>query len=193
MTTFTVPARMLALTLRAVLPHASTDKTLPILNSVRFRVTGGELMIDATDRYSIGRATLVATPGEDATNAGFVLPLDDAKRIVAAYKTADQYVEATVTLDGVTVTVKTHDSTIVATTVESEYPQIDRIVEGFTPAEAGTFGATPKMLEKFAGRHIARDAREKSIPLVWEFAADNKPARVTFGEWFVALVMPTRF
>jgi len=56
MTTITVPAAKLREMLGAVLPHAGRDDTLPLLATVRFEVRGGELLLIATDRYSLGAA-----------------------------------------------------------------------------------------------------------------------------------------
>lgn len=51
-----VPARTLRDMLDAVLPHVGTDDSLPALAALRIEVRGGDLLLAATDRYTIGVA-----------------------------------------------------------------------------------------------------------------------------------------
>jgi hypothetical protein len=40
--------------LRAVVPHAGQDKEVPVLQRVRFYIQGGNIMVAATNRYTVG-------------------------------------------------------------------------------------------------------------------------------------------
>ena len=84
-----VPVAALRDGLRAVIPGASTDKTLPVLNAVQLTLTRESLTLHATDRLVL--MEYVATIPEDerglyagAPDVTFTLALDDAKALVKA-------------------------------------------------------------------------------------------------------------
>lgn len=78
-TSVTVPAAKLRDMLDAVMPHAGTDDTLPVLMTVRFEVLAGVLYVVATNRYTIGAARYVL--GADAPDAAVLLTLRDAREL----------------------------------------------------------------------------------------------------------------
>jgi hypothetical protein len=65
-TSISVPAAKLRDMLDAVMPHAGTDDTLPVLMTVRFEVLAGALWLAATDRYTMGVARYVIPGAGDA-------------------------------------------------------------------------------------------------------------------------------
>src|SRR5450755_2309377 len=80
-TTISVPAGKLRLMLTAVLPHAGSDDSLPVLCGVNFEMRGGTLFLVATDRYTIG-VTREPVPGAIAAelpDQSALLPLEAAR------------------------------------------------------------------------------------------------------------------
>lgn len=82
-TSVSVPAAKLRDMLDAVLPHAGTDDTLPVLMAVRFEVTGGMLYVAATDRFTMAAARYVIPGAADAPvpDAAGLLMGDDAREL----------------------------------------------------------------------------------------------------------------
>lgn len=75
----------LAWAIKAVLPHASRDETLPEVNAVRFEMNGGWLHVIATDRYSLGVARIQAAHIADGEIRASVM-LPDARDLLKHLK-----------------------------------------------------------------------------------------------------------
>lgn len=76
-------SRDLTTVIGEVLPHASKDGTLPVLNAVLLRAEGGVLTASATDRYTLGVST-IGWQGADIPAS--VLGLDDAVELLRILK-----------------------------------------------------------------------------------------------------------
>ena len=79
MNSISVPAVMLHRMLTAVLPHTGLDETLPALTNVRFDVQGATLILEATDRYTMGVARCGIRGEADDQSA--LLPRKSAKAL----------------------------------------------------------------------------------------------------------------
>lgn len=174
----------LADAIKMVLPHASTDKTLPMLTVLLIRPDS----ILATDRYTMARATIETGVPEGQQ---VLLPSVIAKRGVAALGQDAGGWFATCT-DG---------AVIRFTQPEGDYPDIARLLDGFTPAAPGqgpaSFGLSAAFAEKFSPKHLpGRPAanRHAFLRLEADAGGAGKPLRVTFPGWeqFAALWVPVR-
>lgn len=95
-----VPAAMLRRMIGAVLPHACDDDDLPALFGVRFEVSGGTLVLSATDRYTLGVARY-RIPGADVSapaSPSVLLSRRDAKMLRAILREHDERLVAAITL-----------------------------------------------------------------------------------------------
>lgn len=174
----------LADAIKLVLPHASTDKTLPILTTLQVLPDG----IFATDRYTCARVTIATGIPEGQS---LLLPADIAKRGVAAiHQDAGGWFATCV-----------DQSVIRFTPAEGDYPNIAQLFDGFTPATEGhgpgVFGLTAAFAEKFAPKHLpGRPAANRHEVMRVEPSANSatKPVRVTFPQYpqYQALWVPVR-
>jgi len=78
MNTVTLPASAVHDVLKAAVPFAGKDTTLPMLCAVQLDTIDGYLVATATNRYVVGRSRAKLTEGEWA--GPFLMTLADAKR-----------------------------------------------------------------------------------------------------------------
>ena len=78
----TLPCKTLKTALRSVLPHASTDKLVPILRGVHVYVHAGNVLFEATDRHTLGMCKVELGDQAAADDASFsvVLPWPRPRR-----------------------------------------------------------------------------------------------------------------
>lgn len=74
-----VPGRDLVAGLKAVIPHAGQDDTLPQLTCVQLEVAESALTLTATDQYTAGRYTIPLDEPRQGSELRFLLFADDAK------------------------------------------------------------------------------------------------------------------
>jgi hypothetical protein len=192
--------------LRAVLPFASSDKFVPILNAVHVTLERHEdgrasILFEATDRFTLGRDRIRlfedAATLTDEDTLDIVLSVADVKRIITTYKgVGAKFAGWTVTLTQEDSRLQLRDldgngMTVLA--VEGEYPPLARLVKPHEDsADTWGVGFNPDMLARFAHKNLAHDHREKSLPIRTTFYGDNKPMRVDFSDHFTGLIMPVR-
>lgn len=86
----TVQAKHLAELLTGAATHASKDKSLHALYSVKLSTNGTKLVAQATDRYRLvsGEINISLVENESGTLVDSVISLDDVKQIIALCKSA---------------------------------------------------------------------------------------------------------
>lgn len=176
--------------IRAVLPHASTDNTLHILNGVR--VISGEVW--ATDRYTLARATFDAEYMDDHD---VFIPIDTAKMILAAK--FGFLASIGLSDDGKSATLRlTNGQTfqVSATSEIGDYPNVGRLIPDGEPVATENVAFGWNNLDKFAPKHFPhKDAKARRYHAPrFALYGETKPVKVTFGEfpWFVGLIVPVR-
>jgi len=189
--------------LDAVMPHASTDAFLPMLNAVKietrlFPTADGEaprLVFVATDRYTLGTYSIPWDGGEVSA----LLSLTDAKELHRFAKGADKVIRdraGSLLLDvsgGQVCNV--NDVTGRRATYllgdGATYVKWQAVMPGadYGTGETGridVIGVNPVLLAKFA------KAAGKGEPIRLQFGPSAvKPVRITVGD-FVGLIMPVR-
>jgi hypothetical protein len=206
--------------LRIAMLAASTDNTLPLLNSVALTHTGANLAMMSTDRYRLVYA-LVATVTEDKSGPfphvvetlsnpanPAIIPLADAKALATWVKplikalagwgtlVVDVHRETASDHGGrLTVTAPTGSAYVVELTT-GEYPRIAGLFPGHGVADpVGRFALNPTYMESVA--KMAKLGCERNTPVeIMPGAGASKP--VTFrGQsdgvtTFHGLIMPVR-
>lgn len=204
-TTTTVPTTLLRDGLRAVIPGASTDKTMPVLNAVRLTLTRESLTLHATDRYVL-MEYVAEIPDDERTDAEgevtFTLALDDAKALVKATPTrpnAWDRVALTVAAGAteyatpILTAALTGGPTFTFAANEGEFPQVRRLFpENGDFKVEGALGLGHKQLSQLltASKHL-----DKSAALA--FTAGDTPtkpvvATVEGVDAWRGLIMPRR-
>lgn len=181
-----VKARELTAALKAITLFASTDATIPVLCHVALVADGTTLTLKATDRYVAGRYTI------DYAGEPFAVSVHrtDVATILALLKPwsgARSDATATLTMEGVRLTVATYDTSgNVATGDIADLPKIDSLFPSEDGASLpdGTIAFNPAYLAKFA------KVADKHEPMRLYMKGAMKPALVKIGEHFTGLIMP---
>lgn len=90
MTGVTIQAKHLSELLTGAATHASKDKSLHALYSVKLSTNGTKLVAQATDRYRLvsGEISISLVENESGTLIDSVISLDDVKQVIALCKNA---------------------------------------------------------------------------------------------------------
>lgn len=169
-----VPVTALRDGLRAVIPGASTDRVVPVLNAVRLTLTRESLTLHATDRYVLMEYVVTIPEDERGLDAGapdvtFTLSLEDAKALVKATPTRpNAWDRATLTVtagateySAPTLTAAlTAGPTFTFTAIEGDYPTVRRLFpENTDPKVDGLLGLGHKQLSQLmtATKHLSKN------------------------------------
>ena len=194
----TLPCKTLKTALQSVLPHASTDKLMPILRGVHVYVHAGNVLFEATDRHTLGMCKVELGDQAAADDASFsvVLPLAEAEAAVKFLGTVPDQINVTVSVgedDKVTVTAPGCSMSLVA--YNGTYPTLRSIVP-VVPGSGESLGVVsydPQLLARFSVS--ARAFREgKSVPCVTVINPKRAgvSTQVTIGGDFLGLIMVAR-
>lgn len=171
---------------------ASTDLTLPVLNSVQLVADGDTLTVHATDRYVAGKYR-IGYQGEAFTA---VVRIADVKVILNALK-ADTTVSARrsnfpvdLALEGNRLKVSTYSASLTVPIVDyADFPKLDALYPD--PANAslpdGYLAFDPARWVPFT-----KVVADKHEPMKVFMYAPNKLVLITIGEHFTGLHMPMR-
>lgn len=186
----TVETSELVAGLTAVLPHAGTNMTLPMLCSVKFETRDGRLFLVTTDRYSLATYSLEW----DGPDVDALLPAASAKELLSVAKKAPKYA-ARVSLHFEERSVEYADldrRTTLPLDTDHEFVKWAAIMpsEESLSQETGrisAMGINPAQLAKFA------KGAPKGVTMRLIFGATSvKPVLVKIGDNFVGLIMPVR-
>jgi hypothetical protein len=208
---FTVGTVDLRRALRAVLPHVSTDETVPNLNVVHLDRGPVNLTVTATDRFTAGHAIVsVLDWGDDPTDGtmgAFDLSVEDVKKVLALFKPSkgksdneedpESLLRIDLTDDDVTVTDTSglfpsgQSLRLPRTSAGDDYPDVERLIGKMLRAPAT--GAARLVSNPDFGRRFAEAGRAYGgAALVLEPTGDTQAIVVSCGESFVGLWMPIR-
>lgn len=195
-----------------VLPFASTDSTVPQLNSVMIEGDANRLLAITTNRYALGVSRLQADKvhGNPFNDEGFVaqFALSDVSNLLKIAKTAARDADwRSVTLvqqyDGTMAFKFASGETITLRMMEPDFPKWRHLipdswmVPGMTPAEIhsdkarASLAFTTAQLAKFA--KVAQDRSGAMVLFTHTSATDNgKVYSILIGDDFMGLLMPYR-
>ena len=192
LSTATVKLGDLSELLNGAMTHASTDKSLPVLNAVRLEATGSHLTATATDRYRLINGA-ISLEDSGQTLPASLIALADIKRILALLKGEGARMNSlpvTISHAGDMVSVSTRGNAITVTLVAGTYPPFEPYLDGSAPLvaqEVATFN--PSFFADYA--KIAGKGKPVSV----HFTGNGKPMRILFEgnkvEW-KAILMPMR-
>ena len=192
LSTATVKLGDLSELLNGAITHASTDKSLPVLNTVRLEATGSHLTATATDRYRLINGA-ISLEDSGQTLPASLIALADIKRILALLKGEGARMDnlpVTISHAGDMVSVSTRGNAITVTLVAGTYPPFEPYLDGSAPLvaqEVATFN--PSFFADYA--KIAGKGKPVSV----HFTGAGKPMRIVFEgdkvEW-KAILMPMR-
>lgn len=173
--------------IKAAIPHASKDTTVPVLNAVLIRPHD----VLATDRYTMVKSSHDLTD-HTLPDGGVLVHTDDAKRLIK------ETIVQVVVLDNV-VTFVTHNGSITVPVADGNYPLIERLIpersDEPTPP-LPPFGLIPSYLERLAYRHVKRDRYEGKAAWRVQVTANRNggpgPIRFDFADHTTVVIMPAR-
>lgn len=192
LSTATVKLGDLTELLNGAMSHASSDKSLPVLNAVRLEATGLHLTVTATDRYRLINGAITLEESGQTLPASLI-SLADIKRILALLKGEGSRMDTlpvTISHAGDMVSVSTRGNAVTVTLVSGTYPPFEQYLDT-TPALVAqdTASFNPAFFADYA--KIAGKGKPVSI----HFTGNGKPMRVIFegnkAEW-KAILMPMR-
>lgn len=195
----TVAAAALATALKAALPFAGRDDTLPMLSVVRLSREGDRLRLTATDRFSLCVTFLDGVTWHDAADDWeLMMPVGDCKRVVAEWSR-----------DRGTLTISTGDRNkdttaidvrdargiaVVGTTGTGlKHPNVDHLLTGQDGVEyadhgQGVTALNPDQVAKIGG---LRRTKGEYVAFQWP-DQQKKPILFTVGDHSLGLIMPVR-
>lgn len=189
--TFHADAAELARAVRSVLPHASKDKGLAVLNSVHITAQNDRIVVEATDRYSLAEVTVEGTTMSEGV-VDLILSSADATTLSRQLK--DAYGNVAVTLTEGRVSFENTAFIVAFTIVAGTYPEISRLLNGWTESDsydaAGVLWDADR-LARFAWKNLEPRKTNRGAGIRVRF--DKKALMlVEYGDHFRALVMPVR-
>ncbi len=188
-----VPATGLREALSATVVSAGTDSMIPVLCAVRIVKEGNVLTFTSTDRYRLTRVTMTLDATyTDTPGWAILVPLADVKRIVTALpKTHKRNVfqpEAGLAVTDGRLTFEHDGTTLTATGLDNEYPNVDRIISTGEAVATEGIGFNPKFLAD-----VAKLPFHGSDPAVFTFYGSTKPAVIRWDNGpgsYVHMIMP---
>jgi DNA polymerase III sliding clamp (beta) subunit (PCNA family) len=178
----------------SVMPFASDDVMLPVLNCVRVESRGSHLMAMSTDRFRLACKRLAAPEGTTWPEWSATIPLATLRSLFQTYK-AKRFAEPVITLkvDGEVLAVHGDDALVDLLDASVSYPLSDgtfpKVGQLFREAiQSGAGGSEAGFNPAFLA-----DFSKVGPALAVRFTAgDKKPVLFADGEDFIALLMPRR-
>ena len=191
--TITISAGDLQKVVKTVAPFAATPRAnLPILETVEFRVIGGELVATATDRF---RLAMLRIAGEVSDSFDpLVMRVADLKTLAPTVGAG--HCPVSLTRDAAAIHVRSGVAALEFSIATGEFPNVQRLIanvlDGIASSPADTtrsFDATQLADYKkvTAALKIGKDQPVVTVP----GGLSNKPVAVTIGDRWFGLLMPT--
>lgn len=194
-----IPGKYLAAAIKAVVPSAGRGDTTPVLCAVQFSVSAGELVLSATDGFTLSRDVVGDTFHQTGDDVWFMLSVADAKRVAALVR-SDKYKGAKLVVNagGIpSVSVSLFDSALTARTVEGTRPRLESVLDKLPDGSAPAFGMVQlngDYLARFATRNLARDQHEsrQGVRFTMPVKASGGVVGVAFSDHFTGALMSQR-
>lgn len=189
MTTLNIASSEFIAAIKRVLPHASTDDTLPVLTCIRFEVKQGYLYLSATDRYTLGESRVRLGNPEEFPTLETLVYAKQLKALLPSIKLNDRVIVKADDEGLLTV----NDTAVSGQPFES-YPRINNLwPDRLAEMSANNVGFSVGNIKKLSALPQLRG--EKNDPIVFgqhPDAGPNKPVIVLFGADTRVLIMPVR-
>jgi hypothetical protein len=195
--TWNATPRQVETVIRPVLPHAASDRHLPMICCLNIEVSDGRLLAVATNRYTMGVAWADLADWDDnpepQPSFSARVYADDLRRLLAFLKpSGDKAAAWTLTDTGLSVVTAAGEQLTIRT-VDVEFPKWRAILGQCAAKEPGPIPAlafNPHMADLFSKSHKAIGSAE---PIVWLLGAVGSDAPIVkIGEQFIGLLMPVR-
>lgn len=200
--TFTAKPRDVERAFATVFPHVGNDAHLPMLTAVHLELSGFELLLSASDRYTVAfyRADLTEWAEKDATvQAAEPLTVNlfarDLRRLFAFSRDHKGQPAEWRLSDAALAVVLVDGSQLSVRTVEVGFPDVRAVIPTSQPDEvARLLNVGPDKFERFikSADAVAAIDRTAAPMQVWPGGSPLKPITVTVGSRFVGLLMPVR-
>jgi hypothetical protein len=204
-TTFIAKPADVADAFATVLPHVGGDDYLPMLTVVNVQLGDGEIVLAATDRYTLAAyRTKLDDWVKDGETAHAVEPItvnlraSDLRRVFA-FTRADRKTPAKWNVEVERVTVELGSGEVLSVrTMETEFVNWRKILSEVgerSEETASVVGLNPSKLAKLTASAdaVRRIHGDRPGPmLLWAGASRLKPVFATVGSVFVGLIMPVR-
>lgn len=173
--------------LKAVLPHASTNRTSPVLCAVSVHPD----RLIATDRFTFAISRF--EPAGELFEP-FILDLNDAKRLVRQVGTP-KVVAGPHGLRGTRVLAYPAGTAFTITPVDAEFPDVESLLPGDDQAPVGTeqVAFNGDYLARFSGKRLTRPLDGPNEPIRLTLYGPRKPVVVRFSDHFVGAICPVRW
>ena len=210
MSTFRIKASDLRDLLAPIVPLASSDDYLPVINAVRLRTQGKTLTAAATDRFRAGmtRHELEASGGKVTA----IVPIAAIRSALTTFRPVgsgkrrrDPELKVTMTATRFTIEGKAtagHDTKIAVACLNAAFPAVESIIlKAIQPPPDDAIprawlGMAPRLLAGFEAATAPAcnpQTRSRSNTLVMHVGADIGSAiGITVGDHFVGCLMPRR-
>lgn len=186
MTIINIASSELIAAIKRVLPHTSTDDTLPVLTCIKFAVKHGYLYLSATDRYTLVESRVRL---EESAELETLVYGKQLKALLPSIKLNDRVI-LRVDDEGL---LTVNDTAVSGQPLES-FPRINSLwPDRFAALAPHNLGLSVANIKKLSALPQLRG--EKNDPLVFgqhPDAGSNKPVIVLFGNDTRVLIMPVR-
>lgn len=198
MSELTISIRDLKRLVEPVIPFASTDVQLPVLNCIRVESRGTHLIALATDRFRLGFQRVAAPEGGTWPEWSATIPLATLRSLFQTYK-AQRFSEPVITLrlDGDALSVHGDqalvdllDASVTYPLSDGQFPNVRSIIRkaiavGDDESAGSTCGVNQKLLADFA-------RASKAPALHMRVNGTREPILFADGEDFIGILMPRR-
>jgi hypothetical protein len=192
-----LPVGMVETLLDPVIPLASTDSILPLINRVRMRRSGPWMIATASDRYVAGASRQRANGDCPLDGWAVEIPLDQAKQLVSLAK---QYRRARwmvmpLALDGGRLACG-HDAELVFDLPREPMPPIEALIKNMTeeraPNPGAPFGLNADLIKRFSAAQRVYGGYPGTGRVLTLAHGKGLAITVRVGEDFVGVIMGCR-
>lgn len=199
MSTLSITARQFKALVSPVLPHASRDRMMPVLNTVRIETRGRWLLAIATDRFRVG-LNRQERPEGAPDDWSATIPLAAVKGIISTFAPLRGLdADLSLTIDGGNLAATAEgaliggffDASFKWPLETGEFPKVGSLViRALQDAEGG---ATTKLRMEYVAAFRHADVHGSGLWMRHTTSdPDRGPVLVTDGENFVGMVVPRR-
>lgn len=180
----TVDSKQLEELLTGVSTHAGKDETLPVLNAVQLRASGGKVYAVATDRYRLIEGQREGEGDLDPV----LIRLGDVKRIIALAKGEKRKFSLPVSIGaaGDLVSVAIGGDSLTIRAWDGTFPPYEHLFPTGAPVALSGIQFNPIFFADYA--KIAGKGAAVGV----QFYGEGKPIGIELGEGWRALLMPMR-
>lgn len=189
MTTLTIDTGLLIAAIKRVIPHtAKRDQRVPALECIRFFTRDSDLILTATDRYTVIESRIPLNEVDAATPVDFLVNATALKTILPALK------PSRLTMVTPTGEPGAEFNSIPVIGSGNEFPRTASLwPDEFQPMPSTTVGLGVQHIKKLAA--LPQGSGERTTPMIFgckDPSRDQSPIIILFGDHTRVLIMPVR-